>query len=350
MFQSATLKLTGWYLLILISISIIFSICIYSIASQEVGNRLQDLQLRYEQSAANTDISTIDPQYSQFRNTQNSVANTNLFFSLAYVNVVIFLAGGIGSYVLARRSLRDIENMHDAQSRFTSDASHELRTPLAVMKSEIEVILRDAKASKSDFREILQSNLEEVDKLSRLSKVLLQLSKIDRTDIPFTKVNIKTVVSTVVKRLNQPKKRIVVRAPSNIPSIRANIDSVEELCLILLDNALKYSPNDSVITVTISRRSSKVCIDVSNLGKGIAATDLPHIFDRFYRADTSRTNGEQAGHGLGLALAKKIVEIHHGDLSVSSAPDQETIFSVLIPIYQKSSVKLPPKNRNTTQK
>lgn len=339
MFQSATLKLTGWYLSILMSISIIFSVCIYSIASQEVGNRLQDLQLRYEQSAANTDIATIDPQYNQFRNTQNSVANTNLFFSLAYVNVVIFLAGGIGSYALARRSLRDIESMHNAQSRFTSDASHELRTPLAVMKSEIEVILRDKKASKSDLRETLQSNLEEVDKLSRLSKVLLQLSKIDHTDISFSKVNIKVVINSVIKRLNQPKQRIVVTTSSNIPNIRANIDSIEELCLILLDNALKYSPADSVIAVAITKRSSKVCIEISNLGKGIAPDDLPHIFDRFYRADTSRTRGNQAGHGLGLALAKKIVEIHHGELSVTSAPDQETVFSVLIPTYQKTPAK-----------
>lgn len=337
MFQSATLKLTGWYLLILMTISLIFSISIYNVTSQEVGNRLQDLQSRYEQS--NTiDPSQFDPHYNQFRSNQNSVANANLFFSLVYVNVIIFVTGGIGSYVLARRTLRDIEIAHEAQSRFTSDASHELRTPLAVMKSEIEVILRDPKVSKAELRETLQSNLEEVDKLSRLSKVLLQLSKIDLTDMEFEKVALKSVLSDVIKRQAQPKDRIKLIVGTNTPNALANRDSIEELCMILVDNALKYSPADSLVTIRLAKRNSKACIEIVNTGKGISAVDLPHIFDRFYRADTSRTNGEQSGHGLGLALAKKIVEIHHGELSATSALDHATTFTVLLPIFSKQTV------------
>lgn len=334
MFQSATLKLTGWYLLILMTISLIFSVSIYNITSQEVGNRLQDLQSRYEESTVPSNIQ-FDPRYSQFRSNQNSVANTNLFFSLVYVNIVIFVTGGIGSYVLARRTLRDIEEAHEAQSRFTSDASHELRTPLAVMKSEIEVILRDPKVSKNELREILQSNLEEVDKLSRLSKVLLQLSKIDHTDMTFEEIRLKSILSDVIKRQNQPANRIKLIAAANLPPALGNIDSIEELCMILVDNALKYSPDDSLVTIRLAKRSGKVCIEVVNTGKGIDEQDLPHIFDRFYRADTSRTNGEQAGHGLGLALAKKIVEIHHGELSASSALNHATTFTVLLPIFSK---------------
>ncbi|MBI3889560.1 hypothetical protein HY312_03230 [Candidatus Saccharibacteria bacterium] len=316
------------------TISLIFSISIYNITSQEVGNRLQDLQSRYEESGIPT-TPRIDPHYSQFRDNQNSVANTNLFFSLVYVNIIIVVGGGIGSYALARRTLHDIEEAHEAQSRFTSDASHELRTPLAVMKSEIEVILRDPSVSKSELRETLQSNLEEVDKLSRLSKVLLQLSKIDHTDMAFEKINLKMILSDVIKRQNQPSNRMKLICAANLPPALGNKDGVEELCMILVDNALKYSPSDSLVTIRLAKRSGKVCIEIVNTGKGIGEQDLPHIFDRFYRADTSRTNGDQAGHGLGLALAKKIVEIHHGELSASSALDHATTFTVLLPIFSK---------------
>lgn len=338
MFQSATLKLTGWYLLILMTISLVFSGTIYNITSHEVGSRLQDFQSQFESDDALPNA-LVSPLYSQYRDRQNSVANVNLFFSLVYVNVVILIGGGIGSYWLARRTLQDIEQVHDAQSRFTSDASHELRTPLAVMKSEIEVLLRDPKATKGELRETLQSNLEEVDKLSRLSKVLLQLSTIDHSDIPMQKIHLKSTVTDVIKRHNQPPSRIELIATTNTPAALGNKDSIEELCMILLENALKYSPADSLVTIRLAKRSNKACIEITNTGSGISEQDLPKIFDRFYRADTSRTNSSHSGHGLGLALAKKIVEIHHGELSVSSAIDQATTFTVLLPIFRNTQTK-----------
>ncbi|MFZ1361246.1 MAG: ATP-binding protein [Candidatus Saccharimonadales bacterium] len=333
MFQSATLKLTGWYLLILMSISFVFSVAIYNIASQEVDNRLHDLQARFERSILPEEP---DIRYSDFRHRQNTVATTNLFLSLLYVNIVIVVLGGAGSYLLARRTLQDIEDAHEAQSRFTSDASHELRTPLAIMKSEIEVTLRDPNASKQELREILESNLEEVDKLGRLSKVLLQLSKIDHTDIVMEKLALELVLRDVIKRQNQPASRITLTSTPRTPAARGNQESIEELCMILLDNALKYSPSDSLVSIKLSRRGNRACIEMTNTGKGISAQDLPHIFDRFYRADTSRTSTAQSGHGLGLALAKRIIEIHHGELLATSARNHATTFTILLPIFNKN--------------
>ena len=338
MFQSATLKLTGWYLLILMSISLIFSVAIYSVASQEVGNRLQDLQSRYESAApSNQTYSTL--WYEEYRDRQYRVANTNLLLSLAYVNFFIFVAGGVGSYGLARRTLREIEETHESQSRFTSDASHELRTPLAVMKSEIEVVLRDKTASKAELRDTLQSNLEEVDKLSRLSKVLLQLSKVDTSDIPMRVLSLQPIIEAAIKRHGQQATRITLTASSNTPLIYGNNESVEELCMILIDNALKYSPPESGVTIHLSRRGNRASIAITNSGKGIDPRDLPHIFDRFYRADQSRTNGDQSGHGLGLSLAKKIIDIHHGELLASSGTNQNTTFTALFPAVKKPSAK-----------
>ena len=343
MFQSATLKLTGWYLLILMTISLVFSVVIYNISANEIDNRLEQLQERFER-ASPLPPGTVytfprNPRYTEFRDDQNSRAHGNLLFSLIQVNVLILIIGGVGSYVLARRALRDIEEAHEAQSRFTSDASHELRTPLAVMKTELEVALKDKAISKAELREILESNLEEVNKLSRLSQMLLQLSKAEYAEIEKEKLDFVKIVDDVVKRQNQPKNRIDITTTQTVPAVNGNLASIEELTMILVDNALKYSPDNSLVTIKLSKRNNKACFEITNTGEGISPDDLPHIFDRFYRADGSRTGGKKSGYGLGLALAKKIVEIHNGDLFASSAINHATTFTVLLPPFRQTQAK-----------
>lgn len=334
MFHSAILKLTGWYLLILMTISLIFSVVIYNITSKEIESRLEQLQSRFERSFVieSYEDNTHNPIYTAFRKDQDERAKGNLLASLFYVNVSILVAGGAGSYVLARRTLQDIEATHEAQSRFTSDASHELRTPLAVMRTELEVALKDSGLTKDELREVLESSLEEVNKLSRLSQMLLQLSKAEYDKLEMAKLNLKDIVAQVVKRQNQPQGRITITSSQNVPAAYGNVASIEELIMILVDNAVKYSPASSTVTVKLSRQNNKACLQISNAGKGIKPDDLPYIFDRFYRGDASRTGGTKAGYGLGLALAKKIVEIHRGGLSATSAVNHTTTFKVVLPV------------------
>jgi signal transduction histidine kinase len=235
---------------------------------------------------------------------------------------------------MARRTLEPIEQAHDAQSRFTSDASHELRTPLAAMKTELEVALRDPHLSKTEMKELLTSNLEEVNKLTQISQTLLRLSRLDHSGLATGRVAMDDIVRRLTERFNRADPRIVYTPPPRPIYITAHQVSIEELVTILLDNALKYSPPTSKVHVVLAREGKKARLDVTNAGKGIKAKDLPYIFDRFYRVDGSRTNGEKPGYGLGLSLAKKIVELHSGDLSASSAPNHETIFTVLLPLYE----------------
>lgn len=345
MFKSATFKLTGWYLLILMSISILFSVAIYNITTNEVGQRLDQLQSRLEHREING-LATPppwytgrgDPTYAQIRADQNSRASQNLLQALYYVNLLILLAGGAGSYFLARRTLRPIEEAHEAQSRFTSDASHELRTPLAAMKMELEVALRDKNPNMQDMRAQLESDLEEVNKLSALAETLLQLSRLDHDNLKLEKLSLNSVVKQIIKKYDKTGKRILFTASAKDYKIKANTASIEELVTILVDNALKYSPSDSLVQITTSKRDRKACFEITNTGKGIAPGDLPHIFDRFYRADTARTkSSSKTGHGLGLALAKQIVELHQGGLSAASAPDHATTFTVLLPIFSKNT-------------
>ncbi len=334
MFQSATLKLTTWYLGILVAISLLFSIVIYSIASSEVGARIN-----YLQTSPKFDYLGINHTYlDSYRNLQIHEAEANLITSLIITNVCIWIAGGIGSYYLARRTLEPIEEAHEAQSRFTSDASHELRTPLASMKTEIEVALRDDSLSKAEMRELLASNLEEVNKLSNLSHMLLQLSRLDHDSITKDKVKLSDVFTAVIPQLNRQDDRIAI-GEGKTPVIIGNQASVEELLTILIDNALKYSPKKSTVIVTPLTQKDMAGFEVQNTGEGIAAEVLPHIFDRFYRADQSRTSGAKKGYGLGLSLAKKIVELSNGELSVSSAPGETTTFRVLLPIFSNTKAK-----------
>ncbi len=334
MFQSATLKLTLWYILILTGIGLVFSVIIYQVASSEVDSRLEVIGQRLMNESGTVRIGLLDYDFATLRDLQAKQAQASLFTSLLYMNLLFLAVGGIASYFMARRTLKPIEQSHEAQSRFTSDASHELRTPLAAMKTELEVALRDPKLSKQEMRELLASNLEEVEKLSKISQSLLLLSRLEHSALTIRRVAVDDIVRRLVENSNRKKPRIIYNPPEKPLYITAHQVSIEELLTILVDNALKYSPETSKVHITLQRKGKKAKLQVINAGKGIKPDDLPHIFERFFRADESRTGGQETGYGLGLSLAKKIVEIHKGDLSVSSEPNKETTFSVSLPLYE----------------
>jgi signal transduction histidine kinase len=345
MFYSATLKLTSWYLLILMAVGFVFSVVIYQVATAEIDSRLENLQHRVERE---TGITILGYDFARLRSIQTRQAETSLFTNLFYMNALFLAVGGIASYAMARRTLQPIEEAHNAQSRFTSDASHELRTPLAAMKTELEVALRDPSLSKSEMRELLTSNLEEVDKLTQISQTLLLLSRLEHSALPTGRVAFDDIVRRIIGRLNRTEPRIIYNPPDKPLYINAHQVSIEELTTILLDNALKYSPPTSKVHVNLDREGKKARLQVINTGKGIRPEELPHIFERFYRADESRTNGKKSGFGLGLSLAKKIVELHKGDFSASSEPGKETIFMVSLPRYEKPSRRKRRSTKITT--
>ena len=333
MFHSAVLKLTGWYLLLLMSISLLFSLAIYGGATGEIQNRLTDLQSRFEQPGPTTFIGPNHRLYSAYRDNQSSVADRNIKVMLIYVNLLIFFGGGVLSYLLARRTLHQLEQSHDAQARFASDASHELRTPLAAMKSELEVALRDTKLSKADMHELLTSNLEEVNKLTSLSQTLLQLSRLDHANLEMKPIDLGTLASEVVQRYDKNASRIKLSLPREPLTVRANPASIEELLTILVDNALKYSPEKSRITAVVAQEGRLATFTITNRGKGIPVEHLEHVFERFYRVEESHSS---SGTGLGLSLAKEIVALHKGELSVSSRPHGNTVFQFSLPMPRTS--------------
>ena len=334
MFRSATLKLTAWYLFGIMLTSMTFSVIVYNFASGELYARFEVIETRISQSTSLLEQSDFD--FAAVRDRQMQEAEHNIIGMLLYANLAVMAIASVASYILARRTLRPIELAHEAQTKFTSDASHELKTPLAVMKTELEVVLSDKKATKGDYKEILESNLEEVDRLSNLSSTLLKLARLEYSELEWRKFNITETVDTAMRSFGDRAERIDIKAMKKLPEIEANPASITELVVVLLDNALKYSPEDTRVVIALRRRVRirSLEISVTNAGEGIPAEKLPHIFGRFYRASNSRTKEANASYGLGLPLAKKIVELHHGELTATSQPGVFTTFTVRLPLSQ----------------
>jgi len=339
MFQSATLKLTAWYLAILMTISITFSVVIYQLNYREINSRLENLQhsliedMGFVISGSTSYGFGPGSPFSQ----ESQKAGSQMALSLIYINLVVLIAGGLGSYFLARRTLRPIEESHEAQSRFTSDASHELRTPLAAMKAELEVTLRDEKLKLPEAKEVLESNLEEVNKLIRLSSMLLQLSRLDHDELEQNTVDLVTVLNEVLKRYPHELKRFDITTRKKAIT-QANEPAISELMSVLVDNAIKYSPEESKIYIRIFEQRGLIGFEIKNSGEPIPEAILPKLFNRFFRLDRSRTNGGKNGYGLGLSIAKKIIDIHHGELTVVSDKDG-TFFTFYLQIIRKNQAK-----------
>ncbi len=330
MFQSARIKLTLWYLLIIMFISIAFSAAIYRVLIGELARveRVQRLR-RSLQLPSEFRRPVIDPEVL-------TESENRLKAILILVNLSVLGMAGVAGYFLAGRTLQPIQKMVDEQSRFITDASHELRTPLTSLKSEIEVNLRDKNLTLVGTKKLLQSNLEEVNNLQYLSDNLIKLTQYQKTNDRqfFEKTSLSSVINEACRKvINLAKhKNIAVLNRTKDYNVMADRQSLIELFVIFLDNAIKYSPSRKKVTISTKKTDHSVAISITDQGIGIAEKDLPHLFDRFYRADKSRTKTEVGGYGLGLSIAKQIAEKHLGAISVNSKKDQGSTFTVSLPL------------------
>ncbi len=329
MFTKARLTLTGWYVLIIMAISIFFSIAEYRSSSAELERSFRRQVFR------NTPFIT-PPVLPDFESSLVQEAERRIALELLLINLIILAGSSFAAYFLAGKTLKPIEIMVDEQKRFVADASHELRTPLTAMKTEIEVTLRDKKLDIKQAREQLNSNLEEVNKMQSLSNYLLSLSKYQdsKSHFEFTDTPILEIINDVAEktRIVADKKHIGIIVEGENVTAQINPVSITELVNILLDNAVKYSHNDGKIIVKLRQENHLAVISVQDFGMGIKASDLPYIFNRFYRADSSRNKSHIDGYGLGLAIAKSITNLHNGEIQAESVVDTGSIFTVKLPL------------------
>jgi heavy metal sensor kinase len=221
-------------------------------------------------------------------------------------------------------------------TQFTADASHELRTPIALMRTRTEIALRKQR-SEADYHDTIVRIHQELERTSTLIENLMTLARADSGSeaLQFRSTNLNEVLLEISEPARLLAKGKSIHYDQGLPEtpirINGNAPSLRRLFLILIDNAVKYTARGGRISVVLNTSNGTAVTEIRDTGVGISPSDLPHIFERFYRADASRSR-ESGGAGLGLSIAKWIAEAHRGDISVASEVDEGSVFRVQIPV------------------
>jgi heavy metal sensor kinase len=357
-------RLTVWYTVVLALLLVVYATVTFLSVRHEFGEQLAE-------------ESRTDPEHVNFTPqdwVEHQVAEV-LIVLVTGLPIVIGLAG-LGGYLLARRALAPIDhlavdarritadrlherltvpNQHDEIGRlaavfnatlgrietsfgqlrrFTADASHELRTPLSVIRGIGELGLRETRTA-AEYQDAIGSMLEEVDRLTRLVDTLLRLSRGDAGTVTLAPavVNLAELgrdVSSSLQVLAEERRQCLHVAVSADPSVWADRLVLREAVTNIVDNAIKYGPAGSTISIAIDASAGQATLAVKDEGQGIPVDHRDRIFDRFYRIDEGRSR-DMGGTGLGLAIAKWAVEANGGRLTLDSAPGGST-FTISLPL------------------
>jgi signal transduction histidine kinase len=257
-------------------------------------------------------------------------AKTYIKIALNAGLIMILLSYLIGNF-LAYRSMRYIEKSYQKQKQFVSDAAHELRTPLTILYSYTELL-----EYSPHKKELIGDIKNEIQLMNNMVDRLLAIARYENSDMILhcCQFNLVKTISNVILPFEKlyPTATFVYNPKQKRTVIEADKVMIEQLLNILLDNAVKYTGNDKKITLSLTVKGEYVCISIQDNGIGIKDKDIPHIFDRFWRAEQSR---HEKGLGLGLSLAETIVTLHKGNISVTSAKNQGTTFIVSLPLKRK---------------
>lgn len=272
-----------------------------------------------------------------FLDITNSVKILNtLLITLVSVGIIVLLALLWFSYRFAIRAVKPIEGNYNRQKQFIADASHELRTPLAVISTNIDAITASGEETVDSQKEWFDYIRSELRRMGKLVDDLLYLAKSENIrrggNLPFNfSIVCEKVCASMEAVLYDSGKSMKTDIAEEI-MIEADSEKIASVLYILLDNAGKYTPRGGEIVVTLGCNNERAVLRVTNSGAGIAAEDLPKIFDRFYRPDSSRST-ETGGFGLGLSIAKTIVDNSGGKISTESA-NGVTAFTVIFRLFK----------------
>lgn len=246
---------------------------------------------------------------------------------VAYLALVVLIP--VTSYLLASLAMRPILASFEAQQRFIDDASHEFRTPLAALQAQLELGLSRPRST-AEYRTVLAHSLHSTTQLNEILDDLLVLSRgAHDTNLAMREVEIGSVVADAVDQLPPADAARVLQPDPPELLISAAPSMLTRAIVNLLTNALRYSPAGSLVSVTITRHGGMVRINVKDHGTGMTREDQQRAFDRFWRADDSRSS---EGRGLGLAIVKEVVGLHGGRVDLESELGVGTTASVMIPL------------------
>lgn len=324
-YSKAVIDLTVKYTVGVLIILTIFNFLVYGLFSNNIESQHDE---RIEHSLTSEYNEDFGEEWVE--ELETGLVNI-LLISDAIILILTFIAG----YLLSKRTLAPLEENYKKQSQFIADAAHELRTPLAVMQAGSEVILRTDR-NVGEYKLYIEESLEEVKRLTTLSNNLLFLASSNRKkDSLMLKVSLSDICS---KQVDAMRAYANAKDISIIDSIEGDIkiigikDDLTRLVINLLKNAIDYNIPKGTVTVSLKKATGKNQIElmIEDTGMGIDSKDLPHIFERFYKADSSRQQNS-SGTGLGLGIVKGIVNEHKGSIKVNSILGKGSKFVVILP-------------------
>ncbi|MEC0371063.1 sensor histidine kinase [Paenibacillus chibensis] len=257
---------------------------------------------------------------------------TNLIYTFSIVALVMLVVIYLTSRYFANRSIAPVREAFDKQKQFIADASHELKTPLAVINTNADVLLANSEEPIYAQSKWLHHIKSETERMKTLTNDLLYLTQMDdaQTHMIFVPFHLSEAVESVILTMEAVIFEREISFTYDIEpeqTMTGSSEQIKQVVMILLDNAIKYTNPGGSIHLELKKQHNHLLLKVTNTGEGIAAEHVDRIFDRFYRADSSRSR-KHGGYGLGLAIAKSIVEQHKGKIYVKSVPKDKTSFYV----------------------
>ncbi len=241
--------------------------------------------------------------------------------------------------VTLNQMLARLEDAYQQVSRFSADASHELRTPLTIMRGELESMTQRESGLPESLRERIGSVLEETERLSHITESLFTISRLDAGEakaelITFDLADlVKTTTEQMSLLVEEKSIVLTVNAQQHI-LVKGDPARLKQVVVNLLDNAIKYTPDNGRIAISVSSTEHKAVLSFIDNGIGIPVDALPHIFERFYRADKVRSR-EQGGAGLGLSIVRAICQAHGGTVEIESTENKGTVCRVILPLAEE---------------
>lgn len=332
LFTKTRIRLTAWYLVIIMVISVIFSTAVFQLLSLEVERFVRRRSVAVATKQGTQILPILTPAEREFIDEFKQQTILRLLVANAFV---LLFSGGLG-YMLAGKTLQPIKNMIEEQNRFISDASHELKTPLTSLQSGIEVFLRSKKQTLKEARILLEENMLDTRRLQKLSHSLLLLAQAPTKikSSTHSPIRLDKVASGALKAMSRrmSAKKITHSERLEETCILGDGDELLQMIEVLLDNAIKYTKPNGTISLELKAKKRSALLRVIDSGPGIKQEDLARIFDRFYRTDDARTrSGDEDGYGLGLAIAKRIITKHGGTICARSPESGGAIFEVRLP-------------------
>ena len=327
MFYKARLRLTILYSIIFLVLFWTLSAGVYEWMNGHFGDRQR----------RDFDKYTHQEQNSPSRESPSDIVMDDLRDTLIILDILLLILIPTITWFLTGRTLAPVQEIHEREKRFFTDASHDLRTPLTILKGEIDLSLKKDQTARA-YKTTLQSSKEEVASLIDLVENMLFFAGEDRKQtIQKELLDLTDLIAERVSRFQniarQKRQNLSFTLPKESITIRGNKQLLQRLVSSLLDNAVKYTPKKGKIAISLTKEKQIAVVIIKDTGIGIKDDQQEKVFNRFYRADSARS---QKGYGLGLAISKQIVEYHEGKIYLDSKVNKGTTITISFPIATRT--------------